>query len=135
MDREAFGELTERVFATLPEILLRSIDNVVFVIEDWPDRETLDSFGIDSRLDLLGLYQGLPLDERSIDLSGTLPDQILLYQRPIEHWAAQDGMDIADVIYDTLVHEIGHHFGFDEDELEALENDADEPDQEIERPD
>lgn len=127
MERKRFEQLTEEVFETLPEKLLEYIDNVVFVVEDWPDRETLESFGIESRLGLLGLYRGLPLDERSVDLSGTLPDQILLYQRPIEYWAAADSLSVFDVIYDTLLHEIGHHFGLDEDELEALENgDAEE---------
>ncbi|BDD86205.1 metallopeptidase family protein [Desulfofustis limnaeus] len=122
MDRDTFSQLTEQVFDALPDLLLAKVDNVVFVVEEWPDEETLAAMGIDSRLDLLGLYQGVPLDERSHDLSGSLPDQIFLYQRPIEYWAEVDDLPVYDVIYDTLVHEIGHHFGFDEDQLTALEN-------------
>ena len=121
MDREHFEQLTESVFEALPKALLDKVDNVLFVIEDWPDDETMKAMALESRFDLLGLYRGLPLAERSIDMSGTLPDEILLYQGPIEFWANEDGMKVFDVIYDTLLHEIGHHFGFDEEELAALE--------------
>ncbi len=121
MDREHFEQLTESVFEALPKALLDKVDNVLFVIEDWPDDETMKAMALESRFDLLGLYRGLPLAERSIDMSGTLPDEILLYQGPIEFWASEDGISVYDVIYDTLIHEIGHHFGFDEEQLAALE--------------
>ncbi len=121
MDRAHFADLTETVFEALPKLLLDKVDNVVFVIEDWPDDETMAAMALESRFDLLGLYRGLPLDERSIDMSGSLPDEILLYQGPIEFWAKEDKMSVFDVVYDTLLHEIGHHFGLDEDQLAALE--------------
>jgi len=122
MNREHFEQLTETVFEALPKALLGKVDNVVFVVEDWPDDETMEAMALESRFDLLGLYRGLPLAERSFDLSGTLPDEILLYQGPIEFWAKEDKMSIFDVIYDTLLHEIGHHFGLDEEQLAALEH-------------
>ena len=121
MHRDRFEELAEEAFAALPDELLGYVDNVVFVVEDWPDRETLDALEIESRDGLLGLYQGVSLAERSVEMSGVLPDRILLYQRPIEHWAREDGLPVFDVIYDTLLHEIGHHFGLDEGDLARLE--------------
>jgi len=121
MDRKRFERLVEEIFGELPEELLSYVDNAVFVVEDWPDAETLASQGLSRRTDLLGLYHGLPLDERHVDTTGTLPDRILLYQRPLELYAGQTGERLDDVIYDTLVHEIGHHFGLSEEELEEIE--------------
>ncbi len=127
MDRKQFEQLAEEAFEALPEELLGHVDNVVFVVEDWPDRETLEALEIETRDGLLGLYQGVSLAERSVEMSGVLPDRILLYQRPIEHWAREDGLSVFDVIYDTLLHEIGHHLGLDEDDLARLEGwDAEE---------
>ena len=121
MDRTAFSSLADLEFANLPEELLGWVDNVVFLVEDWPDRETLEDLGIDDPLDLLGLYQGNPLTVRSVEWGGELPDRIILYQRPIEHWAKADGIAVVDVIRETLVHEIGHHLGLEEEDLERLE--------------
>lgn len=121
MDRARFERLVEDAFEELPEGILGYVDNAVFLVEDWPDRETLDSLGIRERDGLLGLYQGHPLDERSIEWSGMLPDRIVLYQRPIERHAAWERLPVADVIRDTLIHEVGHHFGLDDDELAELE--------------
>ena len=121
MDRTAFSSLADLEFANLPGELLSWVDNVVFLVEDWPDEETLASLGIDDPLDLLGLYQGNPLTDRALEWSGELPDRIILYQRPIEHWAREDEVAVAEVIRETLVHEIGHHLGLDEEDLERLE--------------
>ena len=129
MNRAAFSALADREFAHLPRELLGWVENVVFLVEDWPDRETLDALGLEHPLDLLGLYQGNPLTERSVEWGGALPDRILLYQRPIEHWARVDGLDVGQVVRETLVHEIGHHLGLDEAELERLEaRDQEDPD-------
>ncbi|MBI5018071.1 MAG: metallopeptidase family protein [Deltaproteobacteria bacterium] len=121
MERSRFESLVDEVFEELPEVLLDYVDNAVFVVEDWPDAETLESLGVRSRGGLLGLYQGLPLDERHVDTTGALPDRIVLYQKPIELYARQTGERVDDVVYDTLVHEIGHHFGLTEAELREIE--------------
>lgn len=121
MDRNRFEQLVEEVFGELPEEILSYVDNAVFVVEDWPDRETLAGQGLRHRTDLLGLYHGLPLDERHVDTTGNLPDRIVLYQKPLELYAGQTGESLEDVVYDTLIHEIGHHFGLSEDELRELE--------------
>lgn len=121
MDRKRFEELAEEVFGTLPPEILDHVDNAVFLVEDWPDPETLASLGIRHRTGLLGLYQGIPLDRRHIDLTGNLPDRIVLYQKPIELEAARSGEALEDVVYDTLLHELGHHLGLDDEELARLE--------------
>lgn len=121
MDRKRFEALTEEVFADLPPEILSYVDNAVFVVEDWPDAETLESQGLEDRTELLGLYHGTPLDERFVDTTGSLPDRIVLYQRSIELYAREEGFELDDVIYDTLLHEIGHHFGLSEEELLEIE--------------
>lgn len=130
MERSRFEQLVEEVFEDLPEELLDYVDNAVFVVEDWPDAETLASQGLTRRSDLLGLYHGLPLDERRIDTTGNLPDRILLYQKSIERYAREMGEYLDDVIYDTLLHEIGHHFGLSEEELREMEGGEEPPTEE-----
>jgi predicted Zn-dependent protease with MMP-like domain len=103
----------EEAFDALPEELLGFVDNVVFLVEDWPDRETLASLSIVGR-------DGL----RDSHLTGALPDRVVLFQRPIERHARQMGLPVVDVIRDTLLHEVGHHFGLSEVELARLEGEG-----------
>lgn len=121
MDRKRFERIAEAQLETLPRELLARLDNVTIWVEDWPDAETLEEMGIPDRWGLLGLYQGWPLPERTHDLSGTLPDRIVLFQRPIERYARDWGLSVEEVIRDTLVHEIGHYLGFSEAQLRRLE--------------
>jgi predicted Zn-dependent protease with MMP-like domain len=124
MEREAFERLAEEAFSKLPEEILSRVENVVFLVEDWPDQETLASLGYRRRSELLGLYQGVPLDQRYMGLPGHLPDRVVLYQRSLERYAVLVGADLEEVIYDTFLHELGHYLGLDDDELHRLENDA-----------
>ncbi len=121
MEREEFARLAEEAFGRLPEELLARVENVVFVVEDWPDAETLASLGYTRRRDLLGLYQGVPLDERHLGTTGLLPDRIVLYQRPLERYAAFTGRELGEAVYDTLLHELGHYLGLDDVELRRIE--------------
>ncbi|GAB4271410.1 MAG: metallopeptidase family protein [Deferrisomatales bacterium] len=121
MDRRRFEHLVEQALASLPPEILAHVDNVVFLVEDWPDPETLDALGIGRRDGLLGLYQGCPLPERSTEVSGVLPDRVVLYQRPIERHAAWERLPVRRVIRETLIHEVGHYLGLDESELAQLE--------------
>jgi len=127
VNRRRFEELVEEAIASLPEELFGFVDNVVFLVEDWPDFETLDAMGIEEQDGLLGLYQGHPLSERSTELTGTLPDRVVLYQRPIERHSRAEGVPVVEVIRDTLLHEVGHHFGLSEAELHRLEGEDEEP--------
>lgn len=103
----------------LPDEFREKLENVEIIVEDYPDRQTLTEMDIRSRLDLLGLYVGTPITERSVFQHGTLPDRIYLYRVPILR-AAGGRHRIADTIREVFIHEVGHHFGFDDDQLDAM---------------
>lgn len=109
---------------TLPEPFCDHLADVVLQVEEFADRETLDAMGIEDPFDLTGLYEGIPLTERSIEHSGTLPDKVRLFRRPIlDEWA--DGDDTLEhLVAHVLIHEIGHHFGLSDGDMHALEDAA-----------
>ncbi|QNN67870.1 metallopeptidase family protein [Sphingomonas lutea] len=119
---EEFEEIARRTLAALPEPFAGHLKDVVLVIEDFADEATLKDMGIDDPFDLTGIYEGLPLTEKSVEQSGTLPDRVRLFRRPIlDEWA--DGDDTLEhLIAHVLIHEIGHHFGFSDDDMHALED-------------
>ena len=80
--------------------------------------------GIEDPFELTGLYHGLPIGEKSVDMSGTLPDRILLYRRAIlDEWVAEDE-SLEHLVHHILVHEVGHHFGLSDEDMHALEEQA-----------
>ena len=117
--------LAEQAFAEIPEELRRHCDGVVFRVADWADAETLAEMGIDDAYDLLGLYHGVSLAHQSVHDSGRMPDMVWLYREPILAYAADTGEALADVVRNVLVHEIGHHFGLSDDDMHAIEDEAD----------
>ena len=110
MSREAFEDLVAEALDEIPDELARLVDNVVFVVEDdVPEGEE----------PLLGLYEGVPLTERGSWYAGVLPDRITIYRNPIlEICDTED--DVLDEVHITVVHEIAHHFGIDDDRLHEL---------------
>jgi len=106
----------------LPRPFSESLGNVVLLVEDFADDETLKSMGIEDPFELSGLYEGVPLTERSVDQSGRLPDTVRLFRRPIlDEWA--DGNDTLEhLVSHVLIHEIGHHFGLSDNDMHALED-------------
>jgi len=114
--------LARSALAALPEPFASQLDGVVLQIEDFADPETLKAMEIDDPFDLTGIYEGIPLTERSVELSGNLPDRVRLFRRPIlDEWA--DGDDTLEhLVAHVLVHEIGHHFGLSDDDMHALED-------------
>ena len=114
--------IARRSLAALPEPFAAHLRDVVLQVEEFASDETLAAMGIDDPFDLTGLYEGLPLNEKSVDLSGTLPDRIRLFRRPIlDEWA--DGEDTLEhLVAHVLVHEVGHHFGLSDDDMHALED-------------
>jgi len=106
----------------LPRPFSESLGNVVLLVEDFADDETLKSMGIEDPFELSGLYEGVPLTERSVDQSGRLPDTVRLFRRPIlDEWA--DGNDTLEhLVAHVLIHEIGHHFGLSDNDMHALED-------------
>jgi predicted Zn-dependent protease with MMP-like domain len=113
--------LAERALAAIPRLLAARIDNVGFVVQDWPDAETLRKLNIRNPLGLLGLYRGIPLIRRSIMQPWSFPDRIFLYRQPILHSAARLGLDPYRMVRHVLIHEIAHHFGYSEAEIDALQ--------------
>ena len=113
--------LARSALAALPEPFAGHLADVVLQVEDFADDETLRAMKIDDPFDLTGIYEGIPLTERSVDQSGNLPDRVRLFRRPIlDEWA--DGDDTLEhLVAHVLVHEIGHHFGLSDDDMHALE--------------
>ena len=110
MSREEFEDLVAEALDEIPDELARLVDNVVFVVEDDvpPGEEPL-----------LGLYEGVPLTERGSWYAGVLPDRITVYRNPILAICDTDD-DVVDEVHITVVHEIAHHFGIDDDRLHEL---------------
>jgi predicted Zn-dependent protease with MMP-like domain len=115
-----FEALVERALRTLPRQFKEKITNVAVVVEDWADDETLRELGIDPPDTLYGLYRGTDLTRRDSSYGNVLPDTIHIYQGPIEE-DCEDAEEMAELVRDTVIHEIGHYFGLDDDTMEGIE--------------
>ena len=120
MTRRDFEQLVEEALLTIPRRFRKEIRNVAVIVEDEPAPDVLDDLGIEPPDTLFGLYQGTPLTERSWSHGTTLPDRIVIYQRPIEE-ECEDEDEIVATIGETVIHEFGHYFGLSEDEIEEIE--------------
>lgn len=121
-DADAFHAMADAALDALPDIFKPHIRGVVVAIEEFADDETLASLGIEHPYDLTGLYEGRPLTERSIDMSGGMPDRVTLYRIPILVEWIEGGERLDWLVRHVLIHEIGHHFGFSDDDMHALED-------------
>ena len=119
MTPELFRKHVSRAIDEIPEEFRQKMENVEVLVEDFPDEETLASLGIESVWGLLGLYVGVPLTGQSFFSVSVLPDRIYLYRKPILRAAGQ-GRSVVDIIREVVVHELGHHLGFDDEELENM---------------
>ena len=118
--------LASAAFKTLPTEFRRHVEDVAIRVEDFPDEDTEREMGLESPFDLLGLYRGVSLAHKSHSDPAPMPDMIFLYRRPILDYWCETGEDLVHVVRHVLIHEIGHHFGFSDDDMEAIE--AQEPD-------
>jgi predicted Zn-dependent protease with MMP-like domain len=119
-----FEELAAQAWERLPQEFRAMCDGVVIRIEDFATDEVLKSLGIDSPFDLMGLYQGVSLDRKSVMDSGREPDMVFLYRRAIlDYWAESDET-LGGLVTHVLIHEIGHHFGLSDADMVALEAQA-----------
>ena len=121
MTRRQFEALVEKALRKLPRAFKERIANVAVVVEDWPDDETLDEMGIEPPDTLYGLYRGVDLTQRDSGYGNVLPDTVTIYQGPIEEDCA-DEAEMAQVVRETVVHEIGHYFGLDDDTMHRIED-------------
>ncbi len=119
MTPELFRKHVARAIDEIPEEFRDKMENVEVLVEDFPDPETIHSLDLDSQWDLLGLYVGVPLTQQSVFSVNVMPERIYLYRRPILR-AARRGTDVVQLIREVIIHEVGHHFGFDDEQLDKM---------------
>jgi acetylglutamate kinase len=118
---EDIADMAERALATIPMRLARHVRGVGIGVEDMPDEDTLEELDIDSAWELTGLYRGTPLTARSVSDPVREPDLIMLYREPILLEWIETGVDLFRLVRNVVVHEIAHHFGFSDAEIESIE--------------
>jgi predicted Zn-dependent protease with MMP-like domain len=119
-----FEELAATAYARLPTEFREKSNDLLIRVEDFATDEVLESLGLGNAYELLGLYHGVSLNHKSVMDLPRQPDMVFLYRRPIlEEWA-ETGEALGDLITHVLVHEIGHHFGFSDDDMERIETAA-----------
>lgn len=123
---EVIEEIAAEGLASLPEQFLAQIKNVAIRVEEFADEETLAEMGIDNPFDLTGLYHGVPLIHQSVSDVRAAPEMIYLYRQPILAEWCETEEDLTRLVRHVLIHEIGHHFGYSDEELEAIDAAADE---------
>jgi predicted Zn-dependent protease with MMP-like domain len=117
----AFDHMAREAFARLPDEFRSLCEDLVIRIEDFPTDEVLDHMGLESEYDLLGLFQGVGLPFRSVTAPFEMPNMIWLYRRPIlDYWAEHEDT-LEAIVTHVLVHEIGHHFGLSDADIERIE--------------
>ena len=121
-DAAAIEAIARDTIARLPPAFAAHLDDVVLLVEEEADDETLAALGIEHPLDLTGVYHGRPLGEKSSMESGALPDRIHLYRQAILVEWVETGVRLDDLVRHVTIHEIGHHFGLSDDDMHALED-------------
>ncbi|KLI62925.1 metallopeptidase family protein [Aurantiacibacter marinus] len=123
---EEMAAMARAALDRLPPAFAEQMGEIVLLVEEWPDAEILADLGLENPFELTGVYEGLPLTERSIEHTGTMPDRVRLFRRPIlDEWAERGDETIEHLVAHVVVHEIGHHFGLSDDDMHALEDMAD----------
>jgi predicted Zn-dependent protease with MMP-like domain len=120
MTRAEFERLVAEAVELIPRRFRREMQNLALVVEDEPSAELLEEMEIEPPDTLYGLYQGVPLPERSWGYGNNLPDRITIFQRPIEE-DCDDEDEMRTAIGETLIHEVGHYFGMSEEQIEEIE--------------
>ena len=119
MNESGFGQALEKALLELPPLFRDALTNVAIIVEDWPPKWLLDELDVPPEETLYGFFHGVPLPERSVHDLGNLPTSISIYRGPLED-DFPDQSELSNEIRITLLHEIGHYFGMDEEELERL---------------
>ena len=120
LTRTEFEELVVLALKRLPKFFKEKMKNMDVVVEDRASRDLLSEMGLRSPFELLGLYQGVPLERRGFYYGNVLPDKITLFQNPIESMC-QTKDEIEEKVKEVVIHEVGHYFGLDDDRLRELE--------------
>jgi predicted Zn-dependent protease with MMP-like domain len=119
--REEIERLAAEAFLTIPVELRRHVENIVFCVEDFPDEDVEREMELESPFDLLGLYRGIALPRRGANMMRRANDMIILYRRPLLDYWCETGEPLFEIVRHVLIHEIGHHFGFSDDDMERIE--------------
>ncbi|HVR67437.1 MAG TPA: metallopeptidase family protein [Verrucomicrobiae bacterium] len=121
---EDMEAMAVEAFASIPAELRQNVANVVIQIADFPDDETSGEMDLETPFDLLGLYRGVDLARKSVGDVAQDMDMVFLYRRPILDYWCETGEDLKHVIRHVLIHEIGHHFGLSDEDMERIEEEA-----------
>jgi predicted Zn-dependent protease with MMP-like domain len=117
-------EIARATLERLPSPFAESLRDIVLLVEPVADAETARRVGLDHPMQLSGLYEGISLDRQSVSHSGTLPERITLYSRPILAEWSSTRVSLEQLVSHIVIHEVGHHFGFSDDDMHALEDSA-----------
>ena len=116
-----FGQIAREAFRGLPEKFRGLCSDIPFVVQEFPDNDVIAEMDLESEFDILGLFQGDNLAAREGHGGGPEPTMIFLYRRPIlDYWAEHHGT-LGDIIRHVIIHEIGHHFGLSDEDMEEIE--------------
>jgi len=116
-----FESLAAEARQSLPSQFSKMCEDVLVRVEDFPTDEVLDALDVESEFDLLGLYQGISIDRKSVMDAPLAPDMVFLYRRPILDYWAEHEETLGHIIAHVLIHEIGHHFGLSDADMETIE--------------
>lgn len=123
-DAAAIEQLADAAIARLPDLFRRHLAGVVLRVEEFAEEDVLKELGIEDPFELSGLYTGRPIGEQSSMLSGELPAMIHLFRRPLLDEWAETGVSLEALVTHVIVHEVGHHFGFSDADMHAIEDAA-----------
>jgi predicted Zn-dependent protease with MMP-like domain len=116
--------IARQTLAQLPSPFHESLGDIVLLVEEVTDAETARRLGLRSPMQLSGLYQGVPLNLQSVTQPSMMPERITLYRRPILAEWQSTGFSLEQLVSHIVIHEVGHHFGFSDDDMHALEREA-----------
>jgi predicted Zn-dependent protease with MMP-like domain len=116
--------LAQSALASIPRELKQHLGPVVIRVEEFPDEETEAEMGLESPFDILGLYRGVALPHKSVSDPRPNIDMVFLYRQPILDYWCETGEDLEHIVRHVLIHEIGHHFGFSDTDMERIEREA-----------
>ena len=114
-------EIAAEAYTTIPEVLRARADDVRIRVEEFPSEDVMREMALEPPFDLLGLYQGVPFGDQSVSDVRDDIDMIFLYRRPLLDYWVESGERLKDVVRHVLIHEIGHHFGFSDADMERIE--------------